>query len=106
MTSDPHTPLLASDGATFCGLVAQVSNGWRASGVLQLKRVGDDLQEQIAGPLTFASRDAAEEWLQQIGRDHGFTSVPVIFRLLSDTERKTEAIPTDKDSRGGTFWDP
>ena len=105
MDSDQPAPLLASQGATISGLVAQVANGWRASAVLQLQTLGQELQEQIVGPKILASKDAAQEWLQQVGKDHGFASVHIVFRLLSDAEKKTEATPADKDDRGGTFWD-
>jgi hypothetical protein len=89
--SDSHTPLLASHGATFAGLVVEAWNGWRASAVLQLERSGSDLEEQVVGPLTFASKDAAEQWLQQVGKDHGFASIQIAVRSTSEAERKSDA---------------
>ena len=73
--------------------------------MLQLKKVGKNLEEQIVGPLTFASKDGAQEWLEKMGKDHGFASIRIVFRPLSNAEKKTEAPPVDKDDRGGTFWE-
>ena len=90
MESKLDTPLLASDGATFNGLVSEAWNGWRASALLQLKKVGSEMEEQIVGPLTFERRDAAKRWLQQVGRDHGFDSVDIVVRFRSEAEKKDD----------------
>ena len=105
MNSDSLAPLLASHGTTFSGLVAEVLKGWRASAVLQLKKVGAELEQQIVGPLIFPSKDAAQGWLKEVGKDHGFASVHIVVRPLSEAEKKTEAASADNDDRAGTFWE-
>ena len=105
MDSDTDAPLLASHGATFSGVVAEVSSGWRASAVLQLKRTDKELVEPIVGPKIFASVDAAQQWLQKMGREHGFTTVHVAVRPMSEADRRTTVTPSERDERGGTIWD-
>ena len=67
MESEPRAPLLASEGATFSGLVAEVAEGWRASAVLQLKGMGKDLEEQIVVQKTFASTAVTGAVLWSLG---------------------------------------
>jgi hypothetical protein len=105
MELEQHAPLLAADNATFSGLVVEVLGGWRASGVLQLQPAGEALKQQIVGPLTFPSKPAAQQWLQKVGKDHGFPSVYVAVRRLSEAEKRTGVDPS-KGERAGTFWEP
>ena len=56
-----------------------------------LKESGKDPEEQIVGPLTFASKEAAQQWLQQVGKDHGFASVHIVLRFISEAEKEAAA---------------
>jgi hypothetical protein len=71
----PIGPLLPEDGARFIGTVSEVDSGeWRASGVVQLEK-GHEVLEQLVEPRMFPTEDNAREWLHQEAAARGFEKI-------------------------------
>jgi hypothetical protein len=80
---EPNQTLRAWDGASFSGIIRQISQAhWRASAWIRLESLQRTLEQRI-GPMNFATLPLAHQWLRRAGGKRGFSSFEILVQPAS-----------------------
>jgi hypothetical protein len=95
MNDQASSPLFASDGARFSGLISEIGPGkWRAFAWVRLEEAAHTL-EQTIGPQTLATVPQASQWLRQAAARQGFENFDIVVERLGDEGLLVEHIRSD-----------
>jgi hypothetical protein len=77
---EPNQTLRARDGASFSGIIRQISQAhWRAYAWIRLESLQRTLEQRI-GPMNFATLPLAHQWLRRAGGKRGFSSFEILVQ--------------------------
>ena len=77
---EPNQTLRARDGASFSGIISQISQAhWRAYAWIRLESLQRTLEQRI-GPRNFATLPLAHQWLRRAGSKRGFSSFEILVQ--------------------------
>jgi hypothetical protein len=77
---EPNQTLRARDGASFSGIIRQISQAhWRAYAWVRLEGLKRTLEQRI-GPMSFATLPFAHQWLRRAGGKRGFSNFEILVQ--------------------------